>query len=219
MLDLNEEDEDYFETYKKNKKKHKDSDEEYNINEEEDLYSDIDEDDDASYIINKTVKKTKTKQKPTVKKDSNFKSNIKIKPLRISFKNSLGGKNFKLKSKKKIINPDINEMENTNTKPKLPKTNKILKNQLILEEKRNLQNNLDKSYFYQNVTPVQWKEISEFLSKSLFNKNLTKEEINSFFECFPNLSKGKNNLDKLRQILNEQVNNKGIFSFFTEKKI
>ena len=39
-----------------------------------------------------------------------------------------------------------------------------------------------------------------------------------FFENYPNLSKGENNLKKLRQILNDSVNNKGIFSFLSQKK-
>ena len=216
MLELSEESEDYFDTFKKNKRKHKDSDEEYNINEEEDLYSDIEEDEDASYLVSKTVKKKKPQS--TIKKQSNFKTDKKIKPLRISFKNSLGGKNFKIKPKRDLINQNLNEIQNTNTKPKLPKGNKTLKNKNLLEEKRNFQNNLDKSYFYQNVTPSQWKEISEFLSKAVFMNDLRKEEITSFFERFPNLSKGKNNLDKLRQMLNEAFNGGGFFNFFSEKK-
>ena len=126
MLELSEESEDYFDTFKKNKRKHKDSDEEYNINEEEDLYSDIEEDEDASYLVSKTVKKKKPQS--TIKKQSNFKTDKKIKPLRISFKNSLGGKNFKIKPKRDLINQNLNEIQNTNTKPKLPKGNKTLKN-------------------------------------------------------------------------------------------
>ena len=86
MLELNEEEsEDYLDTYKKNRKKHHESDEEYNINEDEDLYSDIDEDDDISYLMNRTVKKKKPKK---INKDNDTAK--KEKPIRISLKKSLG---------------------------------------------------------------------------------------------------------------------------------
>ena len=225
MLGLSEnESEDYLDTYKKSKskRKHHDSDEEYNVKEDEDLYSDIDEDDDISFLMNKTVKKKKPK---IIKNKENIQRD---KPIRISLKKSLGRNNQNLFKKRVKLNAsnDINtplkSIENTNTKPKLPTSNKIIKNNK--EEKRIFQNNLelnqnlDKTYFYQNVTPTQWKEITNFISESLFSDNLPKEKIAEFFENYPNLSKGENNLKKLRQILNDSVNNKGIFSFLSTKK-
>ena len=214
MLELNEEeDEDYLASYSKNKKKHHDSDEEFIPSENEDLYSDKDEDDDISYLMNRTVKKKKPKK---INQDKENISNNK--PLRISLKKSLGGDPNRFKKKKinkpKEICTPLKKDENTNTKPKLIKTNNK-------EEKRIFQNNLnlnlDKTYFYQNVTPSQWKEISNFLSEALFSDNLPKEKIANFFSNFPNLSKGENNLKKLRQLLNDSVNNKGIFSFLSKK--
>ena len=224
MLELNEEEsEDYLDTYKKNRKKHHDSDEEYNIKEDEDLYSDIDEGDDISYLMNRTVKKKKAKK---INKNNN--TNKKDKPIRISLKKSLGRNHQNLFNKKvednifNGINTPLKNKENVNTKPKLPPSNKLIKKNK--DEKRNFQNNfnieqnLDKTYFYQNVTPSQWKEITNFISESLFSENLSKEKVIDFFENYPNLSKGENNLKKLRQILNDSVNNHGFFSFFSKKK-
>ena len=216
MIDLPESDDDYLDTYKKNKKKHKDSDEEYNIEEDEELYSNIDEDDDISYIMNRTAKKHKHKKNV----ENNKNEPNKNKPIRISFRKSLGVKKLKTKKKFNEIGTPFKNRENVCTKSKLSPSNKLMKTNKEKEEKRNFQNNinLDKSYFYQNVTPTQWKEISNFLTESLFTENLSKENIINFFARFPNLSKGENNLKKLRQMLNESVKGSGIFNFFSSKK-
>ena len=197
MIDLPESDDDYLDTYKKNKKKHKDSDEEYNIEEDEELYSNIDEDDDISYIMNRTSKKHKHKKNV----ENNKNEPNKNKPIRISFRKSLGVKKLKTKKKFNEIDTPFKNRENVCTKSKLSPSNKLMKTNKEKEEKRNFQNNinLDKSYFYQNMTPTQWKEISNFLTESLFTENLSKENIINFFARFPNLSKGENNLKKLRQ--------------------
>ena len=223
MIDLNEDDDDYLDTFKKEKrKKRHDSDEEYNIEEDEELYSDIDsEDDDISFTMNRTVKK----KKPKPIKNINNNQTKKNKPIRISLKKSLGGKNHQLKLKKRInINDDLNtpfkDKENSGTKPKIPSSTKLIKNIKKKEEKNIFQNNinLDKTYFYQNVTPTQWKEISNFLTESLFSENLSQENIINFFERYPNLSKGENNLKKLRQLLNDSAKSQGLFNFFSKKK-
>ena len=223
MIDLNEDDDDYLDTFKKEKrKKRHDSDEEYNIEEDEELYSDIDsEDDDISFTMNRTVKK----KKPKPIKNINNNQIKKNKPIRISLKKSLGGKNHRLKFKKRInINDDLNtpfkDKENSGTKPKIPSSTKLIKNIKKKEEKNIFQNNinLDKTYFYQNVTPTQWKEISNFLTESLFSENLSQENIINFFERYPNLSKGENNLKKLRQLLNDSAKGQGLFNFFSKKK-
>ena len=131
MIDLNEDDDDYLDTFKKEKrKKRHDSDEEYNIEEDEELYSDIDsEDDDISFTMNRTVKK----KKPKPIKNINNNQTKKNKPIRISLKKSLGGKNHRLKFKKRInINDDLNtpfkDKENSGTKPKIPSSTKLIKN-------------------------------------------------------------------------------------------
>ena len=223
MIDLNEDDDDYLDTFKKEKrKKHHDSDEEYNIEEDEELYSDIDsEDDDISFTMNRTVKK----KKPKPIKNINNNQTKKNKPIRISLKKSLGGKNHQLKLKKRInINDDLNtpfkDKENSGTKPKIPSSTKLIKNIKKKEEKNIFQNNinLDKTYFYQNVTPNQWKEISNFLTESLFSENLSQENIINFFEGYPNLAKGENNLKKLRQLLNDSAKGQGFFNFLSNKK-
>ena len=215
MLDLNEEEEDYLDTYKKNKKKHHDSDDEYILSEDEELYSNKDDDDDISYIMSRTVKKKKPKLI-----NNNKETSQKKKPLRISLKKSLGGNHNRLFSKKKDRSNDLTtplkNNENKETKQKLPTSNKIIKEKRIFQNDINL--NLDKSYFYQNVTPTQWKEISTFLNESLFSDDLSQEKIVNFFSNYPNLSKGENNLKKLRQLLSEAAKGQGIFNFLSKKQ-
>ena len=215
MLDLNEEEEDYLDTYKKNKKKHHDSDDEYILSEDEELYSNKEDDDDISYIMNRTVKKKKPKLI-----NNNKETSQKKKPLRISLKKSLGGNHNRLFSKKKDrpndLTSPLKNNENKGTKQKLPTSNKIIKEKRIFQNDINL--NLDKSYFYQNVTPTQWKEISTFLNESLFSDDLSQEKIVNFFSNYPNLSKGENNLKKLRQLLSEAAKGQGIFNFLSKKQ-
>ena len=76
---------------------------------------------------------------------------------------------------------------------------------------------LDKTYFYQNLTNNEWKEITNFITTSLSNENLRQEDIEQFFSRYPNLYKGENNIIKLRKILNDVniENNSFFFSFFT----
>ena len=221
MIDLNEDD-DYLDEFKnKSRKKHHDSDEEYNIEEDEELYSNVDSEDDISYTMNRSVKK----KKPKKIKNINNNETKQNKPIRISLKKSLGGKNHRLKFNKRVnihdgFNTPFKDAENAGTKPKLPSSNKLIKKIKKKEEKNVFQNNinLDKTYFYQNVTPTQWKEISNFLSESLFSENLSQENIANFFEGYPNLSKGENNLKKLRQMLNDTAKGQGFFNFLSKKK-
>ena len=229
IINLCEDDEDYTDIYSNKKGKNKDSDEEYNINEDNDLYSNVNEEDASfiSYIVKKnlknefmkatnkksTIKKLKIKQNNRSKKSNNI--------IRKSFKNSLGGKNYifnqdnkeninTINSKKKT---NIKKDKNKNTKTtsiKKVRKNEILKNQKE-KEKQFLESKLDKTYFYQNLTSTQWKEITNFISSSLFNKNLSEDEIENFFIQYPDLSKGENNIQKLRQILNDCTQNNGGF--------
>ena len=70
----------------------------------------------------------------------------------------------------------------------------------------------NKNYFYQNISNSEWNSISSFIEKSISNQNLLKEDINSFFSKFPNLSKGEHNIKKLIQILNDiTTKNKNAF--------
>ena len=68
-----------------------------------------------------------------------------------------------------------------------------------------IERNLDKEYFYQNLTSSEWKEISEFISSALSDKNLDPKNIEYFFSQYPNLYKGEQNIKKLREILNDAI--------------
>ena len=237
MMNLIEDDDDEDKKKNtKNKRKHKDSDDEYNINEEDDLYSSIDDDEeeDASYIIKKdlkreTGKKTTNKKKAPKKAKLNTKVNKKAQ-LRKSFKNSLGRiKPNNIQDNKENINDNnIKEFvkDNTNNNNKKSPNKKKIKNNVKIKnikdnEKPIVINNLDKTYFYQNLTPSQWKEISNFISSSLSNKNLEQKEIEYFFSNYPNLKKGDHNIKKLRDILKEATNNNsnGFLGFSSNKNI
>ena len=120
IINLCEDDEDYADIYSNKKGKNKDSDEEYNINEDNDLYSNVNEEDASfiSYIVKKNLKnefmkatnKKSTIKKLKIKQNNRSKKNNNI--IRKSFKNSLGGKNY-------IFNQDNKENINTiNSKKK-----------------------------------------------------------------------------------------------------
>ena len=209
MINLIEYDEDEM-TYTTKKGRHKESDEEYNIKDEEaDFYSNIDDDeeDDPSYIFRKDLKKDKKTQ------------------LIKSFENSLGRINI-IEDNKENLNNNIKSIfkkyinENKKT-PYIRKANnkETIKN-IKEQEKKIVERNLDKEYFYQNLTPKEWKEISNFISSSLSDKNLALQDIEYFFSNYPNLSKGEHNIIKLRDILNEATKpNNGFFSFYAKENI
>ena len=229
---IEDEDDSNSENYSnKRRKKKEDLDEDYNINNyEDDLYSnkDDEEEEDVSYYIRKESKRKYSNIKSTSKKEKSkltTKKKEKKNILRKSFKNSLGRNKKMVEDNKEnvnITNINSNTIEqhlknNKNKKPPLssmkkPKKNEILK-KIKEEEKQKIESQLDKTYFYQNLTPLQWKEISNFISSSLINKNLKEEDLACFFSEYPNLLKGKQNVIKLRQILKDLTKNNGFLSF------
>ena len=206
----------------------KDSDEEYNIKEEDDLYSNVDDDEeeeeDASYmisnVIKKDIKKTTNKKKTPKKTKANKETKKKI--LRKSFKNSLGRQKVNKHNNidnKENVNNNIKEIpKNKNKDNKKSKSVKKARNDDISKnttEKQVIDIQLDKSYFYQNLTPTQWNEISNYISSSLYNKDLKEEDIEYFFSQYPNLYKGENNIKKLRQILDDSSKKSGFLNFYS----
>jgi len=205
-------------------------DADFDINKESDLYSDFEEEEDASYIIKKdlrrefgkktTNKKTATKNKRTIAKPKS-KPNIS---LRKSFKNSLGRKT---KIRKDNNKENIDDTNNNDVKNFFKKYNKNSKSKVTTTKKTKIKQEippvevqLDKTYFYQNLTPNEWKEISNFISSSLTNKNLQQEQIENFFSQYPKLSKGEDNIIKLRQILKDATQNNGsFFNFYSSNNI
>ena len=209
----------------KKRKKKEDLDEDYNINDyEEDLYSnnDDEEEEDASYLIknefNRKYSRLKNKLK-NIKSKLTTKKNKKINLIRKSFRNSLGRnkkifednkENVNINNNSNSINNNLKNNKNMkkpkSSSMKKPKKNEILK-KIKEEEKQKIESQLDKNYFYQDLTPLQWKEISNFISSSLTKKDLKEEDIIHFFSLYPNLLKGEQNVIKLRQILKNSRNN------------
>lgn len=220
ILNLKE-DEDFYDN--------KDLDGDFDINKDSDLYSDFDEEEDASYIIKKDLRREfgrKTTNKKTLTKNKKTNNKQKVNTsLRKSFKNSLGRKKKNQNDNKENINNDNNnniknyfKKFNKNSKSRATTATKKTKAKQEFQQPIDIQ--LDKTYFYQNVTPNEWKEISNFISSSLTNKNLKPEEIEYFFSQYPNLSKGENNIIKLRQILYDATQNKGsFFNFYSSNNI
>ena len=210
----------------------KNSDGDFSISKDSDLYSDFDEEEDASYLIKKDLrrefgKKTTTKKTLTKNKKANAKPKTKANiSLRKSFKNSLGRKTKNINDNKENINIFNNDNDN-NIKNMFKKYNKNSKSRVTTTKKTKIKKEvppveiqLDKTYFYQNITPNEWKEISNFISSSLTNKDLQQEQIEYFFSQYPNLSKGEHNIIKLRQILNDATQNNGsFFNFYSNNNI
>ena len=238
IINLIEEDEDNSNKYySNNKKNYIDTDEYYEIEEEDDP-----DYDDTSYFLKRGLKEnykrkenynisSKKIQSKTTTNSKNYMSQNK-KFLRKSFKNSLGGKSSKKNedNKEKIkdyfLKSSFRKYANqfTESKKKFPykeNSQKIFDNNNINNQVNEVNKiYLDKEYFYQDLTYYEWKEISKFISSSLSNKNLEQKDIESFFSRFPNLIKGENNIIKLRKILEDSTKNSGgIFSFFTKKTI
>ena len=223
IINLKEEDdEDLFDKDTIHFGKKKDSDEDYNINEE--LYSDIEkkdeeEEEDVSYMMKKEFgKRTGKKFKPKKLYQNNENNNMindNINPpkkigLRRSFRKSLGRKkNFNFTPK--IPKEKFPHFTNSNNK----RFNKQQSNKERKEEQRKLiESQLDKAYFYQSLTPSQWKEIEDFINEVIMDKNLQEEELENFFSQFPNLSKGEANIKRLRQILKDSTTNTTSFLGF-----
>ncbi len=114
------------------------------------------------------------------------------------------------------------EREREKIKPK-----KILKNENVLNGAKivnSKNNNCDmysnepydykKNYFYQNITPTEWNQISQFIELSLKNPNINNNILENFFINYPNMYKGENNLKKLFQILNEKSQNNTLLSSY-----
>ena len=239
VLNLNEDDEEYSNEnlYSNKKRNNKDSDEDYDLSKDQDYSSDTEFDDASNFICRelkenykrktnkKSLSKKTNKKKIITKKNKISNKNI----LRKSFKNSLGGKNIRINEENKEnisdnliksnIKKNTNHIEKSKTKTKVisPYTEKHQRNLTNnnIEDEENKQKiivaNLDKEYFYKDLTPYQWKEISNFISSSLANKNLQEKEIECFFNKYPNLYKGENNIIKLRQILEDSTKNNGGF--------
>ena len=110
---------------------------------------------------------------------------------------------------------------------KIIKPKKILKNENLLnganiDNSKNNNSNMysnepydyKKNYFYQNITPTEWNQISQFIEFSLKNPNINNNILENFFINYPNMYKGENNLKKLFQILNEKSQNNTLLSSY-----
>ena len=110
---------------------------------------------------------------------------------------------------------------------KIIKPKKILKNENLLnganiDNSKNNNSNMysnepydyKKNYFYQNITPTEWNQISQFIEFSLKNPNINNNILENFFINYPHMYKGENNLKKLFQILNEKSQNNTLLSSY-----
>ena len=71
-----------------------------------------------------------------------------------------------------------------------------------------------KNYFYQNITPTEWNQITSFIESSLKQPNIDNNTLQNFFIHYPNMYKGEHNLKKLFQILNEKSQNNSLLQSY-----
>ncbi len=127
-------------------------------------------------------------------------------------KKKLGKKREREKEKipkpKTVKNENIsNGADIINQKPKIILTNNNNNN---INNNNNVNNTLydyKKNYFYQNITPTEWNQISSFIESSLKQPNIENNTLQNFFLHYPNMYKGEHNLKKLFQILNDKSQN------------
>ena len=211
---------------KAKKKSNYDDDESYSI--EDDDYN-IDEDSESGFdgdeleideisIKGKNKKKTIRKKNYIIeeenKEDSEKLNDVVNKEIT---KKKLGKKREREKEKKnpkpkKLKYENIsNGAEIINQKPKIILTNNNNNNITNTNNNNNIINNIPydykKNYFYQNITPTEWNQISSFIESSLKQPNIDNNTLQNFFLHYPNMYKGEHNLKKLFQILNDKSQN------------
>ena len=178
-------------TNRKNKKNKydDDSDEDYSLS------SEFVEEEENDFDYSDEIENLKNENNKTSKKN-NRKNNQK-KLLGKKIERTEKKPNFK-KNFNKINNNKINNNNNNNN------NNNI--NEIELNEPKTF--NFKSNYFYQNLTPNEFNQISTFLNQSLQNPFLSQNDLSNFFMNFPNLTRGDKNINKIIQNLNELTTNK-----------
>ena len=199
----------------KTKKKKNSDDDDYTPEEdlEEEIYENInDEDEDIS--IKKNLKKEFDSKpiKKKIKKNKTQTNDKEVLRKSIKFKKTLG---------RKTKNPISKSKEKTEKIKKSKKVQNNTKNEIVQPKQQQSlpQLQLDNSYFYQNVNPTQWKEITNFINTALIKNNLQYNDLETFFEKYQNLHKGENNLIKLKQIISDCIKGGNGFFNFSNNKI
>ena len=182
-------------TNRKNKKnKYEDSDEDYSLSSE--YVEEIEEESEyTEEIENIKNENNKTAKKNNTKKEKNQKKYL--------------GKKIERTEKKPKINKNFNKKNNISTNKNNNNINNLNINninEIELNEPKPF--NFKANYFYQNLTQNELNQISNFLHQSLQNSFLSENELSIFFNNFPNLTRGSQNLTKIIQILNELTTNK-----------
>ena len=213
---FDEKDSDFYDNTKKNKNS---DDDDYAPEDEsdEENYGNMYDEDEIDEISYMPIKKHSKKEfYPKTNKKKLKKNNTLINDEELFSK---AVKKFKKVLGKKTKN-SVKKEKSQKTK-KLKMSENISKNKITqppIQEQSIAPLQLDKSYFYQNVTPAQWKEITDFINTALTKNNLQYNDLESFFEKYQNLYKGENNLIKLKQIISDCMKGgNGIFNFSHNK--
>ena len=125
------------------------------------------------------------------------------------------------KKKKNYVNYDVNKYKNTNTNTKTTTTKKNNNTNLTLNKKKVVLKkelmydpdfNVEKNYFYQNLSDTEWDKIKSFLRRAFTDQIPTQTQLQNFFDDYPKLKKG--NIEKLQNTLDSVASEKKNFNAY-----
>lgn len=141
---------------------------------------------------NKNAEKPK-RAKKAKKEDGNDDKEI--------IKENKNGKNKKSKS----VNNDNTQEVSKDSLNKVNKKEKKEKKEKIPKDALDLTYDIEKNYFYQELTKEDLNKIQEFFecyfaNSKGFDANKEAFEVKAFLDCYPNLRKGISNVEKLKKM-------------------
>ena len=207
-------------------------DDDYNIDEDSESGFDEEELDIDEISIKGKNKKKKIKKKTCFIQEESDEDSENLNDIgnKEIIKKKIGKKREREKEKnipklKKLKNGNIsNGADIITQKPKIITTNNTninINNTNTNTNNNNNNNNINnipydykKNYFYQNITPTEWNQITSFIESSLKQPNIDNNTLQNFFIHYPNMYKGEHNLKKLFQILNEKSQNNSLLQSY-----
>jgi hypothetical protein len=185
-----------------------DSNDDKDFEEDESFDGEDEESDDDSYVsddIKTGKKRAKEKSKPANKASETKEKTEKEKPTPKPKKEKAPAKPKKEKApakpKKEKAPKEKKEKVPKEKKEKVPKEKKqkapkVIKEKILLDPAYDL----NKAYFYQDLSEAEWTEITEFI-KNYFNlTSIEVDMLSNFFKKFPYLRKGEHNIQKLKSM-------------------
>ena len=184
-------------------------DDDYNIDEDSESGFDEEELDIDEISIKGKNKKKKIKKKTCFIQEESDENSENLNDIgnKEIIKKKIGKKREREKEKnipklKKLKNGNIsNGADIITQKPKIITSNNTNININNTNTNTNNNNNninnipydYKKNYFYQNITPTEWNQITLFIESSLKQPNIDNNTLQNFFIHYPNMYKGEHN--------------------------